>query len=996
MDSTAVDEQAAPLTSQTARPCPTVRPSYRATAKPSVSLTPLTTRSSSSTRLSLLDPAALLPSERPSSTEAYRAWRRESKDRIAFSQARRVRAGSSTPPTTNGTTKRKSKAVAFVIGAPSSGSGEEADGEHDPLERDEHDDDDARIFIRTALAPRELSVDDLIRAQIRQPEYTLDPLNLDPLLPLGIADYTFVLTTPASSSSADASPAPEPKDNAPPPPHPRRVSLGKGKFSEVLLVRKGSVEYALKHTPLHPHHPLIATRLLREPTILAQLLPHPNLVKVFETIRTPGHFYLVEENLQSSVTLEHLVASSPGGVLPLNLAWSVLEQLASVVRSLHEPLRVCHRDIKPENILVRVNPSSDSNGEPTLLLKLLDFGLATHFSSSEAKLTTCCGSPAYHSPELWRGLREPSGTVKYWGPEVDIWCTGLSLLRCLSPNKYPLGISHSSLNALSDKVVDALLAIEDESMRRVLAGLLQMDGPKRMRSFEEYCKREEVVRRGKEECESKAPPAEGSPNSNAPPSPPVKKEFKSTDFIPTSPLFSLDLPLLSSTDLPDGPKPLEVTVNSGDEAAMVVRSRSPSRSRPRHRQQSSTSSNNGIDSPVSDGPALRTPGPSSSPDLTPDPYSPRALDSSLPTTPLTPNFNPFSTLASPHHSSYPPPIQLTLLNPTNEPIRRATSYIKYALRCAGILYHVRDDEATGAGFSALGQPSPHISAHDLPSSPHPFDPNAGADDSNFVTHLHCVLRLPLHPDPHTSKASSALIAALRPPMLRAQTMGNPVRSSSTPPIGTANKGGKAKKEEDVKCTTFFLSIRKGEALPSSTSERRSESSARKRRSRRKGEERIVLTLSDERALKIVRDALKIDPSGPTVPVGDVGAALPEQRGRAGRGERKEVRSPNAGSGSRDARLRRSASHFVGAGGVDKSFDPSLPTKGLAMSMGPPGGEIETPTVERKGFFDYVGGLGERLGGFMTPGGSRNASTIEEGGARREERREGGVPVVAFV
>lgn len=78
--------------------------------------------------------------------------------------------------------------------------------------------------------------------QIRQPEYTLDPLNLDPLLPLGVADYTFVLSAPASSSSADASPAPESSNNAPPPPHPRRVSLGKGKFSEVLLVRKGSVE----------------------------------------------------------------------------------------------------------------------------------------------------------------------------------------------------------------------------------------------------------------------------------------------------------------------------------------------------------------------------------------------------------------------------------------------------------------------------------------------------------------------------------------------------------------------------------------------------------------------------------------------------------------------------------------------------------------------------------------------------------------------------------
>lgn len=146
---------------------------------------------------------------------------------------------------------------------------------------------------------------------------------------------------------------------------------------------------------------------------------------------------MVEENLRSSITLESFVASTKSGTLDAETTWDILEQLVSVVHSLHEPLRVCHRDIKvcllkngsffffepniflirfqPENILIRVIPSEDgSTDRPKLVLKLLDFGLATHFSSSEAKLTTCCGSPAYHSPELWRGLREPSGTVRYW------------------------------------------------------------------------------------------------------------------------------------------------------------------------------------------------------------------------------------------------------------------------------------------------------------------------------------------------------------------------------------------------------------------------------------------------------------------------------------------------------------------------------------------------------------------------------------------------------
>lgn len=41
-------------------------------------------------------------------------------------------------------------------------------------------------------------------------------------------------------------------------------------------------QFAVKHTPLHPHHPLIATRLIREPELLGQIAPHPNLVRVCE------------------------------------------------------------------------------------------------------------------------------------------------------------------------------------------------------------------------------------------------------------------------------------------------------------------------------------------------------------------------------------------------------------------------------------------------------------------------------------------------------------------------------------------------------------------------------------------------------------------------------------------------------------------------------------------------------------------------------------------
>lgn len=107
-----------------------------------------------------------------------------------------------------------------------------------------------------------------IRFNHEFPIRTLSSLD-EALLPQGISDYTF---------------APD-------------GLLGKGKFSTVHLASKGHSRYAVKHTPLFQHHPLIVSRLLREPTILAQLPHHPNLVRVLETIRTPGNFYLVGASL---------------------------------------------------------------------------------------------------------------------------------------------------------------------------------------------------------------------------------------------------------------------------------------------------------------------------------------------------------------------------------------------------------------------------------------------------------------------------------------------------------------------------------------------------------------------------------------------------------------------------------------------------------------------------------------------------------------------------
>ncbi|GAA5887694.1 hypothetical protein JCM16303_003728 [Sporobolomyces ruberrimus] len=980
MASSVASRDPSPVPRSRPRPPPPPPRSSSQIAAPTLSR--LTTRSSSASRLYTKDYSNPTPSSRGN------GYLQESRTSL---NGKRDKHSALVRRDGKGSKDRKGKAVTFVVGITgSSEEGDAGDAEGDSLERATTTGaslvpgatpDQISIPPPCQHARYDPTVEEIIRSQIRQPVKSVDSLDLDSLLPRGIADYSFSLLPPASARSSLSNLAQSGDDDGDDEGF-ERVSLGKGKFSEVLLVRKGDAEFALKHTPLHPHHPLIANRLLREPTILAQLLPHPNLVKVFETIRTPGHFYLVEESLRSSITLEAFVTSSPGGVLPLTIVRSILDQLSSVVRSLHEPLRVVHRDIKPENILIRVIPppiSSSSDTPPTVVLKLLDFGLATHFSASEPKLTTCCGSPAYHSPELWKGLREPSGTVPYWGPEIDIWCIGLTILRTLSATKYPIGTSHASLQAMSDKVVDALLAVPDPSIRHVLSGYLNLSSSKRMKSFERYCATLSQSGRRLAEDEESATGDAGQP----------KKEFKSTTFIPADLTHRLQLPLDGTLAATIGPN-LEATVVGED---FPIPSALGSLDRPREYRSASPARENSTSSsdssrlspsygnttlpPVSSGMtalASTSPPPLLTPDLT---FQPACFPHSLPPTPITPS----SEAPSLRHLAYPPPIEVILLNPTNEPVRRAISYIKYSLRCAGVLYHVRDD--TLSPHTALTPdsplyespaslpPTPFTGSFNLPSSP-------DFDDDTFCSYLQCVAKIP--PSAETSsKASSALIAALRPPLSRAHTSDSPAsqlsRASTTP--AAAVKLGQRTKEK-VEALTFYVSIRKiyVHASTRSSTGRRNSSTGPARR-RHSKDSRIVITLSDDRALSIVREALAIEPTAstvppPLVPVPESSPALISHRGRKEGRSALSPRSPN--SGSRDARQRREDALQRADTSEELASQSVQETEatGLKMDMGPRRSTDDAKLPAGGGLFDIAGFVG-RLVGSGTAGAS-GAST----------------------
>ncbi|WRT67673.1 uncharacterized protein IL334_004645 [Kwoniella shivajii] len=456
--------------------------------------------------------------------------------------------------------------------------------------------------------------DDLIKYQYHE-DPTVAP-NPDSLLKHGITEYTFI---PISSGGV----------------------LGKGKFSTVYKVLgiDGSY-YALKHTPLYPHHPLISARLLREPTLLAELPSHPCLIGVEGWVRTQGHFYLIEQYASSHVPL-------PAHPLPLqpSRAAYILDQLVSVIRdTLHEKGRVCHRDLKGDNVLVDVE-----TGE----ILILDLGLATRFSASEPKLTTCCGSPAFHSPEIVHALSRPPGEITYYGPELDIWCIALTLLSLLLQVRFPLGPKHTSTYVMRERVRDRLqeldemyprhspwkpprssrindfsgsgsansnvvnLEFERKEWRRVrnaMRDFLELDGKKRMSNFNAYTLGEQINQRVNNWIQDEKTRFSSS------------TRFKSTSFIETEIKYTLPI-YLDQSEEEDNDDQAEHDYREAESSHRILGHGGNDKSRPKrnnHKTQTQNQNQNVI----------------------------------------------------------------TLRNPQGESERRCKSYIKYLLRSSGVLYHL--------------------------------------------------------------------------------------------------------------------------------------------------------------------------------------------------------------------------------------------------------------------------------------------------------------------
>src|SRR5438105_3534608 len=166
-----------------------------------------------------------------------------------------------------------------------------------------------------------------------------------------------------------------------------------------------------------------------------------NVIRCVDSFETDTNAFLVLEYCDLGDLYENILQ----GRIPRDTQTvkDMMLQLVDAVQFCHAA-GVYHRDIKPENILMSV--MDDGSGRP--LLKLADFGLATHDTWTTDIGT---GSDRYMAPEQFEGLHDDG----YSPEKVDIWALGCCLLNLVF-SRNPFKVPSTSDPIFADYVRDPM------------------------------------------------------------------------------------------------------------------------------------------------------------------------------------------------------------------------------------------------------------------------------------------------------------------------------------------------------------------------------------------------------------------------------------------------------------------------------------------------------------------------------------------------------------
>lgn len=185
-----------------------------------------------------------------------------------------------------------------------------------------------------------------------------------------------------------------------------------------------------------------ACKLFHREAEILRSLHHKGLPKVFEAFSIENRHYLVMEYIQGRTFEELLKLKGVPFTSEEIIPWA--RQLAGILDYLHrqKPHPVIFRDLKPSNIMV-----DEKN-----FLRLIDFGIARHFSPQKTRDTFFMGTPGFSAPEQYGSGQSDQRT--------DIYSFGATLYYLLTLEDLPkYNFKLPPLNSLSLATPDWLESV---------------------------------------------------------------------------------------------------------------------------------------------------------------------------------------------------------------------------------------------------------------------------------------------------------------------------------------------------------------------------------------------------------------------------------------------------------------------------------------------------------------------------------------------------------
>lgn len=205
----------------------------------------------------------------------------------------------------------------------------------------------------------------------------------------------------------------------------RDLVIGKGSYGQVCIASRGEAEghtggksgkrkkFACKCVLLR-NDPKYIAKLQEEVNVLRELRGHDNVIRLYDVFCVDNELFIITE-LGRGGDLFHLLTTHPKHGVTEAYAAKTVSEMLSAVGFLHSR-NICHRDLKLENWVL------ESGKDVWSPLKLIDFGLSTHFTPGH-RLSRVVGSSYYVAPEVLK---------KSYTEACDLWSLGVIVYMLLS------------------------------------------------------------------------------------------------------------------------------------------------------------------------------------------------------------------------------------------------------------------------------------------------------------------------------------------------------------------------------------------------------------------------------------------------------------------------------------------------------------------------------------------------------------------------------------